>query len=136
MLVLAPLLISYKTEDMLAKREMLSDVQTFIDKVKDTYTITETDLNKLYLDCNSHGMAVNVTVRRLIESAVFDEVTGTTSTSYFAVSDIDSLMNINSGDLIQVTVEELAITSARRLTFALLKIDEGKFSFTLAGVVG
>ena len=51
MLVLAPLLVSYKTNDMLGRRLILNDVTTFIDQVKDTATITEDDINKLYLDC-------------------------------------------------------------------------------------
>ena len=55
MLVLAPLLISYKTDEMLAKREILNNVATFIDIVKDVGAITEVDLNELYILCNSHG---------------------------------------------------------------------------------
>ena len=53
MLVLAPLLISYMSTDMTSERLILNDVTQFIDKVTDKYTITDYDLNDLYLAVNS-----------------------------------------------------------------------------------
>ena len=47
MLVLAPILVSYKNDDMLARREILNDVELFIDKVQDTSSITNDDLNNI-----------------------------------------------------------------------------------------
>lgn len=134
MLVLAPLLISYKTNDMLGKRLILNDVTTFIDQVKDTSKITEDDLNKLYLDCNSHGLSVNVTVKRLIRNEITKD--GVAQTTYYAVDSFEGLQAINPGDVVQVHVEEVAISGARRLTYSILKIDEGPFEFSLAGAVG
>lgn len=134
MLVLAPLLVSYKTNDMLGKRLILNDVTSFIDQVKDTATITEDDLNKLYLNCNSHGLSVNVTVKRLIRNEITKE--GIAQTTYFAVDSFEALQAINPGDVIQVHVEEIAVSGARRLTYSILKIDEGAFEFSLAGAVG
>lgn len=136
MLVLAPLLITYKTEDMLAKREILNDVEMFIDKVQDTSALSETDLDKLYLDCNSHGITVDVAVKRLISTAVYDADLDIAQTNYFAVDDLESLNNINAGDLIQVSVKEVTISAARKATYSILGLDEGAFEFTLAGVVG
>lgn len=136
MLVLAPLLISYKTDDMLARREILNTVENFIDKVQDTSSITEDDLNKLYLDCNSHGLTVNVTVKRLISTAVYDNDNDIAQTNYFATDDVESLASINAGDIVQVQVNEVTISSARRATYRLLGLDEGEFEFSLAGVVG
>mgnify|MGYP004694331769 FL=1 len=91
MLVLAPILVSYKNDDMLARREILNDVELFIDKVQDTSSITNDDLNKLYLDCNSHGITVDVSVKRLIATAVFDTDTNLAQTNYFAVSEESAL---------------------------------------------
>lgn len=136
MLVVAPLLISYKSDDMLARREILNDVELFIDKVQDTSAITEDDLNHLYLNCNSHGLTVNVTVKRLIATAVYDNNNNIAQTNYFAVDDKDSLANINAGDVVQVSVEEVTISTSRRATYSILGIDEGALEFTLAGVVG
>lgn len=134
MLVLAPLLISYQTNDMISKRLILNDVTTFLDQVKDTASITEDDLNKLYLDCNSHGLAVNVTVKRLIRVEVTKE--DVAQTSYFAVDSLNEIATLNTGDLVQVTVDEVAASPTRNLTYSILKIDEGPFQFSLTGAVG
>ena len=136
MLVLAPLLISYKSDNMLARREILNDVEVFIDKVQDTSSITVDDLNNLYMTCNSHGLTVDVDVKRLIATAVYDNDNKIAQTNYFAVDDTESLANINAGDIVKVTVEEVSISSSRRATYAILGIDEGSLKFSLAGVVG
>lgn len=136
MLVLAPMLISYKTEDMLAKRQVLNDVELFIDKIQDTSTITEDDINKLYIDCNSHGLVVDVQIKRLIATSVFDTDSGIAKTNYFAVDDLASLQDINEGDIIQVNIKEVTISTARRASYKILGLDEGTFKFSLAGVVG
>ena len=135
MLVLAPLLISYKSDDMLAKRVILSDVTSFIDKAKDTSTITQDDLNKLYMACNSHGLAVDVSVKKLIRTDVTDS-TGAITTVYYAVSNPAGLQVMNSGDIVKVTVTEVGIATSRKLMYNILKIDEGQFEFSLAGTVG
>lgn len=134
MLVLAPLLISYKSDEMLAKRVILSDVTSFIDKAKDTASITEEDLNKLYITCNSHGIAVDVIVKRLIRADVTKN--GDITTVYYAVDTFEGLSAMNSGDIVKVTVKEVGISTGRRLTYNVLKIDEGPFEFSLAGAVG
>lgn len=136
MLVLAPLLISYKSDNMLARREILNDVEVFMDKVQDTSSITVDDLNNLYMTCNSHGLTVDVDVKRLIATAVYDNDNKIAQTNYFAVDDAESLANINAGDIVKVTVEEVSISSSRRATYAILGIDEGSLKFSLAGVVG
>lgn len=139
LLVVAPLIISYKTSDMLAKRAILNDVTMFIDKAKDTYTVDEDDLNKLYLQCNSHGLSVDVHVKRLIRTAVTKEdATGrpAAKTVYYAVDTLDDLRNMNPGDTVQVVVKEVAISPGRQLMYNILKIDEGPFELSLAGAVG
>ena len=136
LLVLAPLLISYKSDDMIARREVLNDVQVFIDKVQDTSSISEDDINKLYIDCNSHGLTVDVQVKRLIATEVYDPDLGVAQTNYFALDDVASLKDVNAGDIIKVHVEELTISASRSATYRILGLDEGALKFSLAGVVG
>jgi hypothetical protein len=47
MLVLAPLLISYMSTDMITERLVLNDVSQFIDKVTDKSLVSEHDLDSL-----------------------------------------------------------------------------------------
>lgn len=143
MLVVGPLLIDYKADNMMARREILNDVEVFIDKVQDTSSITEDDINQLYIKCNSHGLTVDVTIKRLIEALVFNEQAydadgnlGVAQTNYFAVDSLSALKNINAGDIIQVNVREVTISRQRRITYAILRIDEPGLDLTLAGVVG
>lgn len=136
MLVMAPLLISYKSDNMLARRSIMNEVELFIDKVQDNVNVTEEDLDNLYLSCNSYGLNVDVTVRRLIAAAVYDEDADVAQTNYFAVDDMESLTNMNAGDILQVTVKEVSISASRKATYTILGIDEGNLEFTLAGVVG
>lgn len=136
MIIVAAFVVKYTWDYNLGQREILNDVQTFIDKVKDTSSITSDDLNKLYLDCNSHGLTVDVSVKRLIATSVFDKEDNIAQTNYFAVDSDEALQSINAGDVVQVNVEEVTVATARKLMYRLLNMDEGVFEFTQAGVVG
>ena len=134
LLVMAPLLISYKTDEMMAKRQILNDVANFIDMVKDTGSLNQDNLDRLYIDCNSYGIAVDVKVKRLIRTEITKD--GESKTVYYSVDKVEELESMNKGDIIKVTVEEIGISTARRLAYNILKLDEGKFEFSLAGTVG
>ena len=133
MLVLGPLLLSYKSDTMVSKRLMLNEVSLFLDKTADVRSITEEDVNKLYLACNSYGMSVDVSVKVLMRTAVptDDEV----KVVYNALDSMDDIRNLRLGDIIQVTVKEVGISVLRRLEYSLAKIDDGEFEFTLAKAV-
>ena len=143
MLVMAPLLISYKTDEMMAKRLILNDVTTFIEMVRDTGDVSQDALDNLYIQCNSHGMAVNVKVKKLVRTEVplvTTENEHDSKTVYYSYDVTDPITDeavfVNPGDVIKVDIEEIGISSARKLAYNLLKMDEGKFKFTLAGTVG
>ena len=140
MLVLAPLMINYSTDAMLAKRLILNDVDTFIDKVCDSTLIEESDINELYIQCNSHGLVVDVEIQRYVYALTLKESTGSEK-QYTDDYIVDSKykggdMVLNPNDMIKVTVKEKTVSSYRRLIYSLLKIDEGEFNFSLAGIVG
>ena len=147
MLVLAPLLISYMSTDMTAERLILNDVTQFIDKVTDKYTITDYDLNDLYLAVNSHGGAYEVTVDRyqLYEEPA-PESEGGTRILYIRQDDTEQLaddlnypavtsVDLNTRDVVKVKVKEVALSSGKRLFWSLMKVDKGKLEFSLAGTV-
>lgn len=160
MLVLAPLLISYKIDDAVARREILFEVTQFIDKVRDTQTVSRGDLDQLYQNCNSHGLTVDVRVRRLVKTVVIDpypengshtENDSHTETDphpeigphteeviveYTINDDPAALRNFNKGDGVQVVVEEIGISPSRSFMYRVLGADSGPLKFTLAGIVG
>ena len=147
MLVLAPLLISYKTDDMMGKREILNDVTQYIDMISDTGKVTQDGLNNLYIKVNSHGLAVDVKIEKKVRVEVpilVDNgaagMSNDTKTVYYTY-DLTDLVEaddtiLNTGDVIKVNISEIGISAARRITYTILGIDEGKFEFSLAGTVG
>ena len=147
MLVLAPLLISYMSTDMVTERLVLNDVSQFIDKVTDKAMITEQDLNTLYLDVNSHGQAYEVVVSRYQmleepEPAPGGAESESTHIVYVRMDDMDSLIEgdidtieLNIKDVVKVHVEEVSMSTGKRLMWTLLRVDRGKFEFSLAGTV-
>jgi hypothetical protein len=141
MLVLAPLLISYMSTDMLTERLVLNDVSQFIDKVTDKFLITEHDINDLYLAVNSHGQAYDITIERyqLLEEPLPD---GSTKLIYIHTDDMYDLMTnevreveLVVRDIVKVHVEEVSMSPAKRMLWTLLHIDKGKLEFSLAGTV-
>lgn len=154
MLVLAPLLISYKIDDAVARREILFEVTQFIDKVRDTQTVSPEDLDQFYQNCNSHGLTVDVRVRRLVKTVVIDPYpengphtetdphpetdphTEEVTVEYTITDDPAALYNFNKGDGVQVVVEEIGISPSRSFMYRVLGADSGPLKFTLAGIVG
>lgn len=148
MLVLAPLMISYMSTDMLTERLVLNDVSQFIDRVTDKFLITEHDINDLYLAVNSHGQSYDIEIQRylLLEESMPD---GTTKLIYVNTSDIYDVVSgakdengnritevpLNVRDVVKVHVKEVSMSSGKRMMWSLLRVDKGLFEFSLAGTV-
>lgn len=142
LLILAPLLISYMSTDMVSERLVLNDVNQFIDKVTDKAMITDSDVNDLYLAVNSHGGAYNVVVDRyqLFEEPGLDDDKSKTKLVYIK-DDIETKLadkgevQLNIKDVVKVHVKSVTTSPARRLYFTLIRADKGAFEFSLAGTV-
>ena len=144
LLVMAPLANKYMSDYAMAKREILNDTSSFIDKAVDDKTITGDDLNKFYGQCNSHGLAVDVTVTKLIRTVVPDITTNDTTTVYYSTDVASDIAHstatvkeesFNSNDIVKVSIQEVGISTARRVIYNITKIDTGKFELDLAGGV-
>ena len=153
MLILAPLLISYMSTDMVTERLVLNEVSQFIDKVTDKGLITEYDINDLYLGVNSHGGNYDVTIEhyQLLEEPLPD---GSTKLLYVKQDDIeqivdgrynmenkdedkdeDTYVSLNVKDVVKVHVKSVSMSPGRRLFWSVLRVDRGNFEFSLAGTV-
>lgn len=112
LLVLAPLIINSLSTSLTMKRAVLNEMTNFIDKVTDSGRITapqKTDF--FYLGCSSHGVTVDVRIKRYIR-VVNSDGAGSTITTYVLSDKID---NWNQGDIIEVEVEAIDYTSAQKL---------------------
>ncbi len=131
MLVIAPITVSYMTSDMVSERQVLNEITQFIDKVTDKATITQTDLDDLYISLNASGGTYNATVKRYIRLATQND-DGSTKVIYMADEVIDKL---NIGDVVKVHVEEVGTSPAKKMLWSVLGIDSGAFETSLAGTV-
>jgi hypothetical protein len=135
MLIVAPLLISYKMDDATSRREILMDVTLFIDKIRDIRMVTDAELDDFYTQCNSHGLAVDVRVRRMVKYVLVDDE-GLAVVDYYFNDNPEALLNFNKGDGIQVIVREVGISPARNYMYSVFGAENGPLNFALAGIVG
>ena len=131
MLVISPLTNSYIRGEMVTERVALNEIALFLDRVTDKGSITEQDLDDLYIGVNSSGGTYDVQVKRYIRMATEDGA-GATRTLYLN-ADIDGSMN--TGDIVSVSLEEIGISPAKRLLWAILKVDSGDGELGLARTV-
>ncbi|MNV37618.1 hypothetical protein D3C71_1291450 [compost metagenome] len=131
MLILAPLIWVYVRNDMTSERLVLNEVAQFIDRVTDKASITDEDVNDLYMGVNATGGIFDVQIKRYIRMSTKD-TDGSQRTLYLNAGYTG---NMNVGDVVKVTTKEIGVSSAKRLLWTFLKIDEGKSEITLAGSV-
>ena len=150
MLVMAPLLISYASTDMVSERLILNEVTQFLDKMVDRETLTYDDLNSLYLSVNSHGGAYDVELSLYHPASIYipnDDGSETIVKYVFIKSDeIDNWkytnnvsnrkdINLSQNDVIKVHVKSIGSTPSKELLWSILRMDKGDFDITLAGTV-
>jgi len=142
MLVVAPILMVFATENGTSRLLVLNEITAFLDKVSDKGTISPTDLDQIYNDLNSHGMVLDVDVNRMMRVA-FTEASstgagGTINEAYIKIEEANGSedINLNTKDVIQVHVYEVVDNPVRKLLYNFLRIDNGALDVTLAKTVG
>ena len=113
------------------ERSVMNEMSSFVDKVTDNGTITDTELADFYLGAASNGAVMDIKIYRYMTVAVPDG-TGGTDTVYQLV---DNIMSYNKGDYIQVRVKAIDYTGAQRLLYRIANIFMGKFDETMSGRV-
>ena len=109
------------------------------DKISATYSAEIANLEKTI---SAYGTEVDVyTVVDAVKSG--DEITET-NLIYISMDDIEALVNgtsetgtieLNVKDVVKVHVEEVAMSPGNRMLWTLLRVDKGRFEFSLAGTV-
>ena len=139
MLVIGPLTFSYLSDELTSQRMILNEVTEFLDKITDQASINQSDLDDFYLAINSYGIVLDAKVERYMQTPSID-ANGNMKNIYFMADDFSD-MDINkdvklfAGDVIKVTVEEIAVSPGRRLMYFVLKVDRGKYNLSMAATV-
>jgi hypothetical protein len=133
MLIAAPLTLVSVSEDMTSRRSVLNEVSNFIDEVVDTKTISDDRLADFNLGIASHGLLLNVTVKR--EKRVTNpdpDSEGKTYTRYLPVTNI---YDYQTGDIVKVEIRQLGYNGRQRFIQRLTRLRTPPLNFSLAGRV-
>lgn len=131
LLIVAPLLNTYGTQEMENRMGTLNDVSEFLDKVTDKGEISDDDLNEFYLAVESHGMTLDVKVSRLVKTAtLLDD--GTVSTTYISA---DNIHDLNVNDIVKVELEEVSTTPYKKLLRMFLRLEDRQYTLDMAKMV-
>lgn len=137
MLVIAPSVWMYEREEMISDRLVLNEMSRFLDTVTDKGTITEQDINDLYVGLNASGGTYDVKVKRYIYAPT--PTANSPRAIYINVPYYDKNTNkpsvMTQGDLVKVTVDEVGISPAKRLLWNLLHLDTQSTKMSLSATV-
>lgn len=64
MLIIGPFTLNLVSNDASSKRLITNEVETFLDEVKNKGAVNSSDLDELYSSVNSHGIGINVEVKK------------------------------------------------------------------------
>lgn len=135
LLVLALLLLMLSNvmvaDQLQARRSIVAEVTNFVDEVSDSGTLTEKQVEDLYLACNSYGPVCNVTITRYTRQVnPLPNHPGDTYTTYAVANNI---YNWNKGDLVKVSVDEVGYTSLSYFLYVTMKLSMRPVQFDLTG---
>lgn len=141
LLIIAPLINAYGTQEMEDRVEILNTTSEFLDKQTDKGNVTDEDLDQFYADIESHGVVFDVQVNRLVKVATKLK-NGTIHTTYVAADEEkkvndkrDLVYDLNKEDILQVKIREKSSTPYKRLVNAFLRIDDNPYELDMAKTV-
>lgn len=142
--IIAPLTIIVMTDDMADRREIFSEMTTFVDTVTDTGTITPAQLKDFYYAVSSYGPKCSVTITRYIRVVnPGATIPGTTDKFTAEISYIPKNISgtgmteeeFYQGDLIKVHVEATGYTGMQQFVRSTVGILLKPISFSITAKV-
>lgn len=119
------------SERLQAQRSIIAEVTNFVDEVTDTGSLTDRQIQDLYLGCASYGPMVDVTINRY--ARVWNPDPTSPGDAYVTYTIKEDITTLNQGDIIQVQVEELGVTGTASVLYAICGFSISQVDFTLAG---
>lgn len=118
-------------DQLQARRSIVAEVTNFLDEMTDSAILDEAHIQDLYLACNSYGPVCDVTILRY--TRVVNPIPGTAGRSRVTYNPMSDITNWNQGDICQVTVKEVGMTSFSYFLYNTLGLRMAEVDFTLAG---
>lgn len=131
MMVIGPTLRSAQMDSLTQRREIYNEVTNMLDRIVDTGSISDAEIEDFYLGVSSKGLPVDIKIERLIKVVNPDGNGGTYSTYSFS----DKIDEWNKGDVCRLTVKQVAESNTARLAFNFTKMYTKPVDITFAGRV-
>lgn len=120
-------------DQLQARRSILAEATTFLDEVTDTGSLTDKNIQDIYIACNGYGPICNVTVQRYVR--VVHPLPGHAGQTYTTYSLTDDIYNWSQGDLCKISVEEAGYTGMAYFLYTTIGLGMEPVDFQLTGRV-
>ena len=133
LLFIAPFTMVTLSQEMVARRTILNEMQSFIDETIDSRQVTDQQLEDFYLGISGLGPIVDVEISRYVRTVDPDPVEeGEIYVTYVYSEDNRTY---NQGDKVSVRVHAIGYTGTQKLLRAITGLFLPQIDYTLAGRV-
>ena len=133
LLFIAPFTMVTLSQEMVARRTILNEMQSFIDETIDSRQVTDQQLEDFYLGISGLGPIVDVEIRRYVRTVDPDPVEeGEIYVTYVYSEDNRTY---NQGDKVSVRVHAIGYTGTQKFLRAITGLFLPQIDYTLAGRV-
>ena len=133
LLFIAPFTMVTLSQEMVARRTILNEMQSFIDETIDSRQVTDQQLEDFYLGISGLGSIVDVEISRYVRTVDPDPVEeGEIYVTYVYSEDNRTY---NQGDKVSVRVHAIGYTGTQKFLRAITGLFLPQIDYTLAGRV-
>ena len=133
LLFIAPFTMVTLSQEMVARRTILNEMQSFIDETIDSRQVTDQQLEDFYLGISGLGPIVDVEISRYVRTVDLDPVEeGEIYVTYVYSEDNRTY---NQGDKVSVRVHAIGYTGTQKFLRAITGLFLPQIDYTLAGRV-
>lgn len=133
LLFIAPFTMVTLSQEMVARRTILNEMQSFIDETIDSRQVTDQQLEDFYLGISGLGPIVDVEISRYVRTVDPDPVEeGEIYVTYVYSEDNRTY---NQGDKVSVRVHSIGYTGTQKFLRAITGLFLPQIDYTLAGRV-
>lgn len=133
LLFMAPFTWATLSNEMVARRTIMNEMQSFIDQTVDSRKVTDEQLEDLYLGVAGLGPVVDTEVERYVK--VVDPDPATTGGIYTTYVLSDDNRTYNQGDKVKIRVHAISYTGSERLLRSTIGLWLPAIDYTFVGRV-
>lgn len=133
LLFMAPFTWATLSNEMVARRTIMNEMQSFIDQTIDSRKVTDEQLEELYLGVSGLGPIVDTEVKRYVK--VVDPDPNTPGGIYTTYVLADDNTKFNQGDKIKLRVKAIGYTGSERLLRSTIGLWLPAIDYTFVGRV-